>query len=130
MVFSESGFLDSLGLDYNMIKDSTRMFDILYTLSMKSEGFNVDRPQNVCEIRSKEDIGIFVSTMILKQLEDVMTTDKFPLDHSMKRRDIGNLWARLEASDKLDYLLLENSDTSELHKTLHKKGIQIPLATL
>lgn len=40
LVFSEVDFLDSIGLDFNLVKDSVRMIDILVGLSCKKPGYS------------------------------------------------------------------------------------------
>ena len=106
MVFSELTFLDSIGLDFNLIKDSCRMFDTLFALSARNPGLTVEKPASLELLRSKEDVGVLVSNLILRQMEEVRVLEKFPQDNSSKRRDIGNVWSRFEPCEKTEFVLL------------------------
>ena len=53
MVYSETDFLDSIGLDFNMVKDAAKMMEILRLLSIKNTRFSPLKLPTVEEINSK-----------------------------------------------------------------------------
>lgn len=68
MVYSEGDFLDSVGLDFNLIKDASRMVEMVRSLSARNTNYSPLKIPGPESLNSKEDISVLISTWISYQL--------------------------------------------------------------